>query len=69
VQSASFRTPLLHGIVSRDEYFLKAYDNKFVITVHELIVFTIFCFLVVNSKSDTTKIVVLFAGTREQDFR
>ncbi len=32
-------------IVPRDEYFLKTYDNKKVLSVHAL-VFTIFCFLV-----------------------
>ncbi len=37
---------LFKGIVSRDEYFFKAYINKQVISVHALIVLPIFCFLV-----------------------
>ncbi len=31
--------------MSQDDYFLKAYNNKYVLSVHALIVFTIFCFL------------------------
>jgi hypothetical protein len=33
-------------IVSKDEYFSKADNNEQVFSVHALIVFTIFCFLV-----------------------
>jgi hypothetical protein len=33
-------------IVSRDEYFFKAYNNKQVLSVHALLVFQIFSFLV-----------------------
>ncbi len=33
------------GIESRDEYVLKAYNNKWVLSVHALIVFIFFCFL------------------------
>jgi hypothetical protein len=36
----------LKGIVSRDEYFLKAQNNKLVLSVHALVVFTFFCILV-----------------------
>ncbi len=34
------------GIVSREEYFLKAYYNKQALSVHALMFFTVFCFLV-----------------------
>ena len=34
------------GIESRDEYVLKAYNNKWVFSVHALIVFKFFGFLV-----------------------
>jgi hypothetical protein len=37
---------LFKGIVSRDEYFLKAFISKQVLSVHALIVLPIFCFLV-----------------------
>ncbi len=33
------------AIVSQDEYLLKAYNNKKVLSVRALIVFTTFCFL------------------------
>jgi hypothetical protein len=33
------------GVVSRDEYFLKAFYDKYVVSVLALIVFEIFCFL------------------------
>jgi hypothetical protein len=36
----------LKGLISRDEYFLKAYNNKLVLSVHALAVFTFFCLLV-----------------------
>jgi hypothetical protein len=33
------------GILSRDEYFLKVYDKKRILSVQALIVFTIFLLL------------------------
>jgi hypothetical protein len=34
------------GILSRDEYFLKAYNNKYVLSVHARKVLQFFCVLV-----------------------
>ncbi len=38
--------PSFERIVSRDEYFVKVYNNEQVLSVHALIVFKIFCCLV-----------------------
>jgi hypothetical protein len=45
---ACYGTTTLKGIVSRDEYFLKAYDNKYCMGTFCTCTdrFTIFCFLV-----------------------
>jgi hypothetical protein len=37
-------TNMFKGIVSLDEYFLKADNNKSILSVHALIVFAIICF-------------------------
>jgi hypothetical protein len=49
----------MKGIVSRDEYFLEAYKNKKVLSLHALIVVTIFCFLVDEKKCQSKFILLL----------
>jgi hypothetical protein len=40
-----FRIKYVKGTVPRDEYFVPAYNNKYVLSVLALIVFPIFCLL------------------------
>jgi hypothetical protein len=46
IRTVASASPAVKGTVSRDEYFLEAYNNNKLLSVHALIVFIIFLFFV-----------------------